>query len=485
MAREAAAGDCGGADAEAVTSLAALGLISDALSASNKVSCSNIDKEQRMMMERARSLGRIAVAQRLSGSGDWHAAMDTAIGLAREARTATTYQFGLVASHDTSFEDVTCDLARDLVVIGETRSGEELAERVQDAPTYFLAGCLGRLAGVLDRLGKTEESNEFRHQALGHVATMKNRSEQQIALGGIALGSFEARHLAEALELLRGSGLAEFQPDTFAVGIRLGFYRSMAMEEAVVGHYEEAWKIGEAVRNDTGFAPWVDLAEVLRAFAAAGLPAASRKVLGQAQALVTEVPADKVDPIFRAALGSTLIDAGEQEKGQNQLTAVEQAAEIVTSANLRAYYLESLIRAYAETGNTGQALDLLNRSFPDTTTLPGKISRWGALRDIALGAVRRGEATISVQVAEQAHDSELRDLIIRALAIRAANGGKYAEAEQWARMADSGRGIQVLLADVSARGALAVSGSARWIVVLRDEEGLHTFPGTFSSAFDP
>jgi hypothetical protein len=52
-------------------------------------------------------------------------------------------------------------------------------------------------------------------------------------------------------------------------------------------------------------------------------------------------------------------------------------------------------------------------------------------------------------------------------------------------MADSGRGIQVLLADVSARGALAVSGSARWIVVLRDEERLHTFPGTFSSAFDP
>jgi hypothetical protein len=84
--------------------------------------------------------------------------------------------------------------------------------------------------------------------------------------------------------------------------------------------------------------------------------------------------------------------------------------------------------------------------------------------------VRRGEATRSVQVAEQAHGPELYYLIIHAIAIRAANGKKYAEAEQWARMAESIRDIQALLADSSARGSLTSSGSAEWIAARRDGE---------------
>ena len=47
------------------------------------------------------------------------------------------------------------------------------------------------------------------------------------------------------------------------------------------------------------------------------------------------------------------------------------------------------------------------------------------------------------------------------------------------------RDIQAVLAEISARGALALSGSNQWIVVRRDEEKLRTYPGAFSSAFDP
>ena len=487
MASEAATGDCGGANPEAITSLAALGLISDALNAANAMSCSHDhdDAWRSMKMRRARSLGRIAVAQKLSGLGDGRADIEAAIQLAREARAPTAHPYGFGNAYDEMFADAICDIASDLIVIGNIQSGQELTEQAQDVPPYFMAGCLGRLGGVLDRLGKADDANEFRREALGHVATIRNRSEQQIALGRIALGSFDAGHVTVALQELRGSGLAEFQSDMFAGGIRLGFYRSMAMQEAVIGHFDEAWTIGEAARNDTGFPPWVDLAELLRATAATGVPSESRRLTDRAQVLVTEIPAASMDPTFRAALGSTLINAGEQEKGRAQLTAVAQAVQAATTANIRDYYQTSLIRAYAEIGDVGQALDLLNQSFPETNTLPGKINRWGALRDIALAANRRGEAARAVQIAEQAHDQELRNLVIRAVAMRAVNGGKFAEAEQWARMIDSDRDIQAVLAEISARGALALSGSNQWIVVRRDEEKLRTYPGAFSSAFDP
>lgn len=486
MAREAATGDCGGADAEAVTSLAALGFVSDAFDAVNKVSCSEEDKKQRMMMQRARSLGRLAVARKLSGSRDRHTAIDSAILLAHEARIPTKYQFGFVVGHDTSFEDVICDLARDLVVIGEVQSGRELVEQIRDAPTHFVPSCLGRLAGTLDRLGKTEEANELHREALRRTAALTNRSEQQIALGAIAAGLQDAGHLTEALVVLRASDLSGFEPDVHTGGIRLGFYRAMIMQEAIGGRYDEAWNIAEAARtDDAGSARWVDLAELLRSLTVAGLPTGSGKIIGQAQTLLGESPADKVDPVFRAALASALIAGGQPDEGRAQLTAVAQAAEAAPTAGLRAYDLESLIRAHAEVGNFEQALDLLNRSFPDTTALPGKISRWGALRDIALAAVRRGETARAIQMADLAHDAELRDLVIRAIAIRAANREQYVEAEQWARMMGSSRGIGVVLADISARGALAHSDSAQWIVVHRDEERQRIFPGTFSTAFDP
>jgi hypothetical protein len=66
-------------------------------------------------------------------------------------------------------------------------------------------------------------------------------------------------------------------------------------------------------------------------------------------------------------MASALIAANEPEQGHAQLAAVAQAAEAAPTADLRAYYLESLIRAYAEVGDFEQALNLLNRSFPVTS----------------------------------------------------------------------------------------------------------------------
>lgn len=486
MAREAATGDCGGSDAEAVTSLAALGLVSEAFDAVNHASCSVEDKQKRMAMQRARILGRLAVARKLSGSGGGHPAIDTAILLAHEARTPTTYFFGHVAAHDSSFEDVTCDLARDLVVIGEVQSGREMIEQIRGVPSYFVPSCLGRLAGTLDRLSQQAQASEVRREALRRTAALTNRSAQQIALGVIAAGLQDAGHLKEALAMLRGFDLPGFEPNLYTGGIRLGFYRAMIMHEAIGENYENAWEIAKAAQTDNaGVAPWVDLAELLRSLTAAGLPTESRKILGQAEALLADTSAEKVDPIFRAALASALIAANEPEQGHAQLAAVAQAAEAAPTADLRAYYLESLIRAYADVGDFERALNLVNRSFPVTSTLSRKIERWAALRDIALAAVRRGEAARATQVAELAHDEELRELVIRAIAIRAANHEQYAEAEHWARMMGSSRSIQGVLADISARGAITHGGSAKWIVVRRDEEKQRMFPGTFSSAFDP
>lgn len=486
MAREAATGDCGGSDAEAVTSLAVLGSISDAFDAMNQASCSMEDKDRRMMMERATILGRLAVARKLSDSGDGHAAIDTAILLAHVARTPTTYLFGHVAAHDSSFEDVACDLARDLLVLGEVRSGKEMTEQIRGVPTDFVAICLGRLAGTLDRLNQPEEASELRHEALRRAAALTNRSAQQIALGVIAIGLQDAGHLTEALAMLRGSDLPGFEPDLYTGGIRLDFYRAMIMHEAISGNYDKAWDIAEADQMDNaGFAPWVDLAELLRSLITADMPTESKKIIDRAQTLLAKSSAEKVNPIFRAALASALITANEPEQARAQLAAVAHAAEAAPSADLRAYYLESLIRAYAEVGDFEQALNLMNRSFPATDAAFRKIDRWGALHDIALAAVRRGETAKAIQVAEFAHDEELRELVIRAIAIRAANHKQYVEAEHWARMMGSSRGIQAVLADIAARGAITYGGSAKWIVARRDEEKQRMFPGAFISAFDP
>ncbi len=486
MAQTSVREDCGSSDAEAVTDLAALGLIGEAEEAVNRPLCASA-AGHRAKMERAVIFGRLAVARKLSGRDVRDSSLVEAITVSREARTPTTYQFGLVAAHDFDFEYVTCDLANDFIRLAKPDDGRKLVEATRDVPTYFSASCLGKLAGTLDQLGKPNEAAAFRHEALDRAIALLNRSERQIALGNVAMGLFETGHLADALKTLRGSGITDFQSDMYAGSIRLGFYRAMAMQEAHEGHYDGAWEAAEAARNDNaGFALWNDLAELLRAMSVAGLPGDARSVIRHVQDLVSQTPPEKVSPILRAALGSTLLTGGDTAGGQAQFDLVAQAADAAVNADQRSYFLQALIRAYAEIGNTPHALELVEANFPQTPKLPGRINRWGALRDIALAAIRREQFDEAVKIAEWANDAELHDLVVHAAAIEAANHGQYGEAEHWALKMTTGEASRTALADVAARGVFTLSSEARWIVVLRQSwQQTTTSPGTFSSAFDP
>ncbi|WP_375509232.1 hypothetical protein, partial [uncultured Caballeronia sp.] len=432
MAQTSVREDCGSSDAEAVTDLAALGLIGEAEEAVNRPLCASA-AGHRAKMERAVIFGRLAVARKLSGRDVRDSSLVEAITVSREARTPTTYQFGLVAAHDFDFEYVTCDLANDFIRLAKPDDGRKLVEATRDVPTYFSASCLGKLAGTLDQLGKPNEAAAFRHEALDRAIALPNRSERQIALGNVAMGLLETGHLADALKTLRGSGITDFQSDMYAGSIRLGFYRAMAMQEAHEGHYDGAWEAAEAARNDNaGFALWNDLAELLRAMSVAGLPGDARSVIRHVQDLVSQTPPEKVSPILRAALGSTLLTGGDTAGGQAQFDLVAQAADAAVNADQRSYFLQALIRAYAEIGNTPHALELVEANFPQTPKLPGRINRWGALRDIALAAIRREQFDEAVKIAEWANDAELHDLVVHAAALEAANHGQYGEAEHWA-----------------------------------------------------
>jgi hypothetical protein len=134
MAKEVAASQCGGDNVEAVTSLAALGLLSDAIAAVNSPTCSlSPVAAHRWGMSRARALGRLAVAQKLSGSDADPELLRRAIRSAEEARRQGQ-NTPLFRPYDNLFVDTMCDLAQDYVIIGEQNSALDLVKGVNETP---------------------------------------------------------------------------------------------------------------------------------------------------------------------------------------------------------------------------------------------------------------------------------------------------------------------------------------------------------------
>jgi len=167
MAREAVESPCGGADPEAGTALAALGLLSDATAAVTAAACpgSNAWGRYEAEMSRSRILGRLAVARKLSGGGVDLEPLNRAIRLAgdthRTEQGATTSRL-----YDDMFADVTCDLAQDLLIVGDRNAARSLVETTPQTLPYFATLCLGRLEGVLYRVSGADEAHAILEQAL-------------------------------------------------------------------------------------------------------------------------------------------------------------------------------------------------------------------------------------------------------------------------------------------------------------------------------
>jgi hypothetical protein len=142
---------------------------------------------------------------------------------------------------------------------------------------------------------------------------------------------------------------------------------------------------------------------------------------------------------------------------------------------MRTFWLQSLARGYADSGELQRALDFVNQTLPVTKSNPGSIARWGALRSIAMAAFRWNETVAAVRIASLDHDVELHDFIVHAVAMQMANRGAYPEAEERLAAIESNEARAQTLADVAALGALATVPGARWIVVRDDAFHLDTF----------
>src|SRR6185437_8738106 len=106
-----------------------------------------------------------------------------------------------------------------------------------------------------------------------------------------------------------------------------------------------------------------------------------------------------------------------------QLRSLLYAAQQENRTDLRDFYLSNLALAYAVSGNTEKAVELIERKLPPRPDGRLEIHRWGALKEVALYQVRSGRPATALSVAARANSEELMDLVSHAIALKAALGG--------------------------------------------------------------
>lgn len=342
---------------EAATTLAALGFSDEAAELANSDSWPHVSVQPpfsgRMGLARAAILGRVAVAQSSSGIDAQQRLLDSALRLARASREPTHYGYGVVAVRDIHFERVLCDLAQDFIVIGQLAAAREIIDTVNDPSPQFPAACRGKLASVLYQLSKQDEASAMLQDAQSRALILRNESDRVLALGGISDALYQADNFEEALKYITGTGITRYSSDNpGAGGIRLTFYGDLAEHEFISGRYANAWRVLEVARNDdNGFPYWVGVVELLSAMTTGGLPTTSRTILARIQALVETTDPEKVPPNTRAALGAALWVQGDHQHAESQLNAVAQGAGKQTDELMRIFWLQSLARGYADSGN--------------------------------------------------------------------------------------------------------------------------------------
>jgi len=249
--------------------------------------------------------------------------------------------------------------------------------------------------------------------------------------------------------------------------VRVGLYKYISIREIAGGRYDNALRVIDIARQDDNDSlGWAGLGELLHVMVARGI---SPVILQRVPSALQADTIRRVPPAFLATLGATLIVAGDRSGGEAKLATAEQDAEREANPWSRTIDFQALARAYAEAGEVARALDIVGRIFPPATSGSAHIDRWGILRDIAFVAMRAGHPDEAIQIAEQDSDTTLRDAVSHALALFAGDHAQYTAAERWARgIADDDERAQAL-ADIAARGAVASSPDAKWVIVWRDE----------------
>ncbi len=428
---------------------------------------------------RARALGRLALAMGADHGPDGNA----------EINDATDLLSHMTANGAFVYEQAVADIAADLFLLGQDEKAVALLESppheflgffekarfASESAPFFLAASLGRLAGISYQLARDQEGDRLIQRAREETRRLVNETHHSLALQGIALGQFEGGHLEDALVTARSITKTSQPAIGFAMNAAEGRARVLthiAAVEAVQGNYSVALSVVQENGHDY-LNPVVRF--IVLDMANKGFPGSSRVLLDQIRSWVDGIAPGKVEPTFLAALGSAYIQSGDRNTGEAYInTTIAAALHPRSNAGLYGhydfhdFYIAAAARAYAEAGEYDRALKLIADNLPRASAARN-LARWGAVKNIAICALRRGQFDDAMKIAESENEQTLHDAVMHAWATMEADSGRYVDAEHRADGIESDEERAQAYVDVAARAVSSRSDRARHIVVFRDE----------------
>jgi hypothetical protein len=296
---------------------------------------------------------------------------------------------------------------------------------------------------------------------------LKNETHHSLALGGLAVGLSAGERFHDAV-LMADSIEPTTQPAKgFALDyrtVRYAAFGQIAARLVKEGNYAAAFDVAKTAPGDAPVIP--PIRNMLFEMAGKGASASQHDLLKAIDGWAAGLPKGGHEDLA-AALGSAWISAGDRKKGDAYLMGVIAAANQAGfgRGQLGPFYVAWAAKGYAAAGDIERATQLIGDSLPRGTK---EIERWGAVRDIALSAIRQGKVDAARQLIAS-EDQDLKDAVLHGWSTFEAEEHHYAEAERIAGEIRSKEELGESLIDIAARIASSYSPTAPSVVIFRDE----------------
>ena len=408
--------------------------------------------------------------------------LSRAIGLAEAARHPSAPGTRGGQNYDYTFADVTCDLAQDLLVIGDHEAARAWSKTLMK-PRLISHLCASVGLAVSSTACPTSTRPVQCCSRPSALPVFPQPVIIQLLRGGFADGLYmeiiSTIFCRSSTVLAWRASSPRWIWEAFASG-HTGHSR-MRRLQITIGTVpaDDTKRMG---RVDSSAPPPFQLTELLFTMAALGLPGESERSWFTFEEAIAAKPGDSLSFTIRASLGAALLAAGNSTEAEAQFDRVRHEAS--ERPDFRDFALVNLARAYAAGGDLGRSSELVEQFFPPTTDTRAATRRLSALQYVATAAVQAGRPAEALRIVNS-EPSWVRDVILSQIVRTFADQGDFRDAEQWARTGTSGSSLGRRLGYIAARAACASSTSAQWIVGFSFERDLAKFPESVTTSLPP